>query len=160
MPPTGKRQLNRGSAPYCVASGIVSKIDERGQCWVVFATRVGYRTRRFLVLEMALVSEDDGSGAGVGQVDGLFVFQRASRMDNTGHSSVEKQFRSIGEWEKGIAAGDGTGGAAGGLGDRQTRGRRTVHLAGANADQHLILCQYDRVAFYVLADQPGETEIG
>ena len=43
-----------------------------------------------LVLEMSLVSDDDGDGTGVGQVESGFVFQRPAGVDNCGHAGIEK----------------------------------------------------------------------
>ncbi len=85
------------------------------------------------MLEVSLTGNNHRRVAGIDQIDGLPVLHRPAGVDNRRHASVQKQLRTVGKREKGVAGGDGMGGTIARLGDRQPGGGRPIHLPGAGA---------------------------
>src|SRR5271154_5768228 len=116
--------------------------------------------RRGLVQKVAHVGEDHGEAEAVGGGDDFGVFDGAARLNHGGGAGFGGVLDAVGEGEKGV------GGDYGSLQRflrfhyRDLDGIDAAHLAGADAERGGILGEDDGVGFNVLADFPGELEIG
>jgi hypothetical protein len=112
------------------------------------------------MFEVPPAGEDQGGAAGVDEIDGILILERAAGMDDGGDAGVKEQLRSVGEREKSVAGGDGAGHAISGFFDCDPSGAGTIHLSGAGTKQHSIFANDDGVALDVFADEPGELQVG
>ncbi len=110
--------------------------------------------------EVAHVGEDHGQAEIVGGGDDFGVFDGAAGLNDSGGAGFCGVLDAVGEREEGVGGDDAALQRFLRFHDRDFDGVDAGHLAGADAEGGGILGEDDGVGFDVLADFPGELEIG
>jgi len=113
-----------------------------------------------LVEEVAHVGEEHGEAQAVGGGDYFGVFYGAAGLDNGGGAGLGGFFHAVGEGEEGVGGYDRSLQGVLRFHYGEFDGIDAAHLTGAHADGGTIFCEDDGVGFYVLADFPGEFQVG
>src|SRR5688572_15216015 len=158
------------SAAVPALPGATSTSVTRGDC-ASFQARACSRppppmTRTLTARSMTEVphaGEDHRDVALVRGGDDLGVAQRPARLDHCTHAVLERGIEPVAERKKRVGGHDAAG-------NPQFRVRRlhrgdarrdhTAGLARADADRATVLDEHDGVRFHVLADAPGEQQVG
>src|SRR5690606_16318642 len=92
----------------------------------------------------------------IGGGDRLIVPAASSRLDNRRDARRGCLIDSIAKWKEGVRGANSTLAASLRLAGRDHRAIDSAHLPRANARDHPVLAKYDRVRFYMFANNPGE----
>ena len=111
---------------------------------------------------MSHAREDHGQTVLVRRLDYLVIAHRAARLDDGRDAGFGRRVDAVAEREECVRRHDGTGyveALVSGLDRRDPGAVDAAHLAGADADRHVVPAEDDGVRLHVLDDLPGEQHV-